>query len=288
MPRAAQEGRLDGCEVFLYTDNQTAEGSYFQGTAKSRALFELIVTLYKLQMQFDFILHVVWIAGTRMIQQGTDGLSRGEENGLATCGMALGGMVPLPLSATAWSGMLEDWINGWADTGRKLEVLEPRGWFTSGHRLGSFGWFPVPAAAYAAIVQFCDALHKRSSCFHVFAIPRMMTHRWTKQLLKATDVYFVLKAESIIWNNSQHEPIDIFISLPLSRHGPWFLRRTKTVVDVESSLRELPPDDFLQKGNILRKFLGLTRQLETMSERLVRELLHTPGRGPVPGSTPKR
>jgi hypothetical protein len=76
MLRAAQEGRLDGCEVCLYTDNQTAEGSYFQGTAKSRALFELIVTLYKLQMQFDFILYVFWIAGTWMIQKGTDGLSR--------------------------------------------------------------------------------------------------------------------------------------------------------------------------------------------------------------------
>jgi hypothetical protein len=34
--RAVQEGRLNGCEVFLYTDNQTAEGSYFRGTAKSR------------------------------------------------------------------------------------------------------------------------------------------------------------------------------------------------------------------------------------------------------------
>jgi hypothetical protein len=88
MLRVAQEGRLDGCEVFLYTDNQTAEGSYLQGTAKSRALFELLVTLYKLQMQFDFILHVVWIAVARMIQQGTDGLSRGEENGIATCGMS--------------------------------------------------------------------------------------------------------------------------------------------------------------------------------------------------------
>jgi hypothetical protein len=55
-------------KCFLDTDNQTAEGSYFWGMAKSRALFELIATLYKLQMQFDFILHVLWIAGTRMIQ----------------------------------------------------------------------------------------------------------------------------------------------------------------------------------------------------------------------------
>jgi hypothetical protein len=42
--RAAQEGLLDGCEVFLYTDNQPAEGSYFIGSAKSGALFEMIVT----------------------------------------------------------------------------------------------------------------------------------------------------------------------------------------------------------------------------------------------------
>jgi hypothetical protein len=78
MVRAAQEIRLEGCEVFLYTDNQTAEGDYSKGMAGSRSLFELIVMLYKLQMEFDFILHVIWISGTQMIQQGTDGLSRGE------------------------------------------------------------------------------------------------------------------------------------------------------------------------------------------------------------------
>jgi hypothetical protein len=103
--------------------------------------------------------------------------------------------------------------------------------------------------------QFCDDLHKRPSCFHVFAIPLLMTKRWRKQLLKATDVYVVLKADSMIWNNSQHDPLDIFIYLPLSRHEHWSLQRTKTVVDMESSMKELPPDYFLQKGNILRKFL---------------------------------
>jgi hypothetical protein len=101
------------------------------------------------------------------------------------------------------------------------------------------------------------------------------------------DAYFVLKADSMIWNNSQHESLGIFISLPLSRLQPWSLRRINTVVDMDSALRELPPDDFLQKGNILYKFLGITRQLETIPEGLVRELLHTPGRGLIPGSTPK-
>jgi hypothetical protein len=120
MVRAAQEGRLDSCEVFLYTYNQTTEGAYGKGTAKRPSLFELIVILYKLQMEFDFILFVIWISGTRMIQEGTDGLSRGEENGIATCGMSLRGMVTLHPSAMERSPMLGDWIRGWWDTGRKL------------------------------------------------------------------------------------------------------------------------------------------------------------------------
>jgi hypothetical protein len=64
---------------------------------KSCALFELIVIFCKLQMQYEFFLHVIWIAGTRMIQQGTDGISKGDDNGPATSGVALSGMVPLYL-----------------------------------------------------------------------------------------------------------------------------------------------------------------------------------------------
>jgi hypothetical protein len=99
MVRAAQEERLEGCKVFLYTDNHTTGGAYCKGTEKSQSLFELIAVLYKLQMEFDFILHVIWIAGMRMIQQETYGISRGEENELATFGLSLGVMVPLHLSA---------------------------------------------------------------------------------------------------------------------------------------------------------------------------------------------
>jgi hypothetical protein len=158
----------------LYTDNQTAEGAYSKGTAGSRSLFESIVMLYKLQMEFDFILHVIWIAGTRMIQQGTDGLSRGEENSLATCELSLGGMVPLHLDAIERSPALKDWIRGWWSTGRELLMTEPRDWFTTTHTPGDFGWFPAPAAADAAIDQFCEALHKRPHCYHVFAVPLLM------------------------------------------------------------------------------------------------------------------
>jgi hypothetical protein len=229
--RDGQEGLLESCEVFLYTDNHTAEGSYFRGSAKSWALFELIVILYKLQMQHDFILHVVWIAGTRMIQQGTDGLSRGDEKGPATSGVALSGMVLLHLGACERIPLLLNWLEDWCDLGKDFKVLEPEGWFTQAHKLGYFGWFPMPATDNATIDQLCEAVYKRPFCFHVFAVLLLMTNRWRKQLLKATDMIFFLKPGSKIWFFSQHEPLGIFISLPLGRHEPWRLRKTKPVVD---------------------------------------------------------
>jgi hypothetical protein len=116
---------------------------------------------------------------------------------------------------------LEEWIQGWCNTGRKLEVFEPRDLFTTAHNPGDFGWFPSPDAADAAIGQFCEALHKRPYCYHDIAVPLMMMNRWSKTLLKAVDMYFVLKPVWESLDNSQHEPLDIFISFPLIRHEPW-------------------------------------------------------------------
>jgi hypothetical protein len=154
-------------------------------------------------------------------------------------------------------------------------MTEPLYWFTTAHTPGYFGWFPAPAAADASIDQFCEALHKRPHCYHVFAIPLLMTNRWRKTLLKKVDAYFVLKPVCAIWDHSQHDPLGIFISVPLSRHEPWRLRNTQPVVNFARALPEVSGDDFVQKGHLLRKFLCLARQLETMPESVVRGLLHT-------------
>jgi hypothetical protein len=77
--------------------------------------------------------------------------------------------VPLHLSARERIPGLEEWIVGLWNTGRNLEVLDLRDWFTTAHIPGDFGWFPAPAAADAAVDQFCGALHKRPHCYHVFA-----------------------------------------------------------------------------------------------------------------------
>jgi hypothetical protein len=252
MVRAPQEGRLEGCKVFLYTDNQTAEGAYCKGTAKSRALFSYVV-LYKLQMEFDFILHVIWIAGTRMIHQGTYGLSRGGRTGYLWVVFGRNGAFTSACAGEdPWSGGMDPgMVEHWDKSGSiRSQILvhhrsQPRG----------FWWIPAPVAADAAIDQFCEALHKRPHCYHVFAIPFLMTNRWRKTLLKAVNVYFVLKPVCEIWDNSQHEPLGVFIFLRLRRHEPWRLRHTQPVVDLARSLREVPDTDFIQKGHLLCEFL---------------------------------
>jgi hypothetical protein len=113
--------------------------------------------------------------------------------------------------------------------------------------MGDFRRFPAPAAAVAAMDGFCEALQKIPHCYHVFAVTLLMTNRWRKTLLKAIDVYFLLKPVCALWDHSQHEPLGIFISLPLSRHEPWRLRNTQPVVDLLCALREVPDDDFVQK-----------------------------------------
>lgn len=71
-------GRIQkGTEVFICTDNQVAESTYFKGLAESCKLHEMIVRLRKLEMEGGLIVHFLWISGKRMIRQGTDGLSCG-------------------------------------------------------------------------------------------------------------------------------------------------------------------------------------------------------------------
>jgi hypothetical protein len=69
---------LTGMEIWLFTDNKVAEAVYAKGNSDNKLLFELMLELRLLSLQIGFILHIVHISGTRMIAEGTDGLSRGE------------------------------------------------------------------------------------------------------------------------------------------------------------------------------------------------------------------
>ena len=73
----AKEGLLKDSELWIFTDNSTTKSCFFRGGSTSKLLHELVLCLQKAEMTCGFTLHLVHVAGTRMIAQGTNGLSRG-------------------------------------------------------------------------------------------------------------------------------------------------------------------------------------------------------------------
>ena len=136
-------------------------------------------------MAGKLIIHFIWIAGTRMIAQGTDGLSRGE----FSSGVMAGGpfLKFLPLNETALERVphLKTIMNGWLP-GQDWKFATTQDWF---HEVfkdpnGSFVWSPSPALARIAVDQLCEVKHIFPNSRHVLICPALMTGYWRKQLGK--------------------------------------------------------------------------------------------------------
>jgi hypothetical protein len=79
----------------MFMDNYVTERAYFRGMSKSKQLFNLILWLQKLEMAGELFIHLIWVARTRMITQGTDGVSRGWS----------------PDLGREWAGVLKFWMD---------------------------------------------------------------------------------------------------------------------------------------------------------------------------------
>ena len=79
--------------------------------------------------------HLCHVSGTRMIAQGSDGLSRGNLSVGVMAGKSMLNFVPLHLGALARFPKLKGWIEEWTGMKGKLEWLEPKDWFDRGHDL---------------------------------------------------------------------------------------------------------------------------------------------------------
>ena len=82
-------------------------------------------------MKGGFTLHVVHVAGTRMMSQGTDGVSR---DSLMEGVMAGGDMldhVDLAKTALERSPELLSWVQDWSGV-KNLDCLTPEEWFVEG------------------------------------------------------------------------------------------------------------------------------------------------------------
>ena len=257
--QVSQNGLRD-CELFLFTDNTTAEAAFWKGSSKSRKLFELVLRLKTLEVDADLIIHVVHVAGKRMIAQGTDGLSRGDKSTGVMQRVSMEAFVPLHLSAFERSGELRSWLTA-AARGLDPIVLEPNDWFSKGQGRGTFIWHPAPAAADVVVEQLGKARHKRPANLHIVVVPRLMTGRWRRHMTRECDCYFRIPAGTSLWGKMQYEPVLIFVCLPFVVHRPSFSAKQKLLEDFRGAMlqEDLWKTSHERGGTFLRKFLQQAR-----------------------------
>jgi hypothetical protein len=285
MEELVENGKLKGCEVFLFTDNSTAESVFYKGNSSSEQLFELMLRLRELEMKGGLVLHMIHVAGTRMQEEGADGSSRGDNWTGVMRGKPILDYVPLHLSAPEVEPGLLPWLDSCWDKSRgPLEHLNPEGWFTNGMTEGNFVWTPAPAAAEVAAEQMARAIHKHPTSCHIFVVPRLMTALWRRRIGKLADVRLSLAPGFLHWKPGRHEPLLIYFCLPLSKHRPWKLQGCRLVAQVEGKLRKVPETSEGRIRYILRKFLIQARRLDSMPEGLVRGMLQRARVVPVPHS----
>ena len=279
------EGKLEDRELFTFTDNSTFESTFYKGHSSSKKLNDIIFRLRMVERKYGLILHVIWIAGTRMKKAGIDGLSRGDLLEGMMAGADPLSFVPLNEDASERShGRVEEWVNSWwtgedgeSWCGRPLKLLRPEDWFTLYLEESPRLWLPPPAAMETVVELFNEDRLVHPHIPHVFAIPSLMTHLWRKTLSKDADVLFSIKPGAPFWPRTMHEPLILIIVLPLSHApnylGPWSIRRTGEAEVLERELEARFKDPTIHGS---RKFYDLAGSLLGMrdpKERWSRTLL---------------
>ena len=63
--------------VFLCTDSSTIERAYYKDNSSSEKLYELVIHKKLLETRHCCKIYISYVSGKRMIEQGTDEISRG-------------------------------------------------------------------------------------------------------------------------------------------------------------------------------------------------------------------
>ena len=288
----SRKGELEGRELFVFTDNAVTESIVWKGSTKSSKLFPLVVRLYQLNMKHKCKIHFVHVAGTRMIEQGTDGLSRGNMLEGVMMGDAMLKFVPLHLNALELSEGLKERIRSTFTNiyHESVEFLEPIDWFERGHdikdwymtsdgleipayQIGTFVWTPPPALASIALDEIRQARHKRQDSFHVFIVPKLMVPEWRRDVFKAADFVLELPPVLSVWKEGMHETLTLALFFPYLSHSPWELRHSPCLVDLERKLPQVFKRSEGSGWRLLSKLSKFARDCRSVSVRELRRML---------------
>ena len=252
-----QAGEVEvGSEVFIFTDNSTAERAFNKGSSTSKLLHGLVVRIRALEMKGVIFPRFVWIAGERMIAQGTDGLSRGDQ----TCGVMNDGKflrhVPLNKTVLEYKGQLREEVESWIEGSEEWLWLREEDWFDEvfKHSKGNFVWTPSAALARVAIEQMCEVKHIHPYTNHILLTPALMTGGWRRLLAKQSDVLLTLPAGPACWPSSCYEPLVMSLTCALLPSSPWIVRETGWIGDWTKAMLEVWKTDQGARRNCMREF----------------------------------
>jgi hypothetical protein len=300
-------GELKGVEVFLFTDNSTAEAAFARGSSSNKTLFLLVKQVKLLEMSMHARIHIVHVSGKRMIVQGTDGLSRGVLSEGVMGGDEMTSFIPLHKTALERSEGLLGWIKECCDLPGKeeFESLSIEDWFEKGHdviggernvdgvwvpqtRTGHYVWAPPPCIAVQCLEELRKARHKRQKSSHVFVCPRIMTTVWQRHLLRSADIVIYIPPGHQVWSTYQHEPLLLGLYFPFIEHEPWQLKHSPRILAMGRRLQQVCKTDPKSSGRLLRQLWSFTRKLHELPEHVVFRMLHRSGDPEFPPSTPRK
>jgi hypothetical protein len=274
-----------GTELFIFTDNFVTESVFHKGAATSPYLHSLVSRLRMIQLHGGLFIHMLWIAGTRMIEHGTDGLSRGDFSSGVMAGRDFLSLLPLNKGAIDLSSSLPMWIREYLPGRLDWDVLTPLEWFTKSHSNGHFIWAPPPAIADVALEQMCESFLIRPWNAHVFICPAHMTYWWRKQLRKVSDLVFTIPVGGRMWSKSLHEPLVFALTCPLLAYSPWRVSRSKRLAGRQSVMPKVWSEDWQIEGNLLRQlWLSEVPSDPEMLWGLAPQVLHKRPDGSIPRS----
>ena len=291
LEQMGKEDNLQGMEIFFFTDNSTAERAFFKGSSTSAELHKLVIRLRDLEMNEGCIIRLCHVAGTRMIRQGSDGLSRGNLTEGVMAGQQITDFIPIHKNALERSDMLAGWLKSWGEAkGEKLEFLEPEDWFVRGHDIvgystnidgldepihksGFFVWTPPPGAAEVALEEMRRARQKRTRSHFIFVCPRLLEPYWRGHVHKSADFVFEIPAGTSFWPEDMHEPLILAIYLPFLHREPWQFKGCAAVLGVVRNMQGMWKASEITQRVVLCKLWGLARKLEGLPTSMVQQML---------------
>jgi hypothetical protein len=109
-----RSGIHDGCKVWAFTDNGCWSAVWLTGLSTAVHLFYLVLELKIECRRHEVYLHVCHISGTRMIESGMDGWSRGDFETGISLGYNLRSFIPLARTAIDVAApTVIPWLRNW-------------------------------------------------------------------------------------------------------------------------------------------------------------------------------